>query len=113
MNASYPPRPALTPKLTHPPDRRMGLRQAHDPPRTPPQTPTRPRKDPARTRPRTSKTRKPREEADPRHQEERQEWTNGGLQNPSERSRQNEEIHTEVLLDAHATPSSVSADPDR
>ena len=60
----------------------MGLRKAHDARRAFAQAPTITRKDPARVRPRESEAGEPREETDNRDQEECEEWTDGGLQNP-------------------------------
>ena len=78
MNASTPPSPpnSLNSQLA---DRRMGLRKAHDTPRTSPKTPTRTRKDTKRIGPRKNKAREPGKEARSRYQEEREEWADGSV----------------------------------
>ena len=60
-------------------DCRMGLRQAHDPPRTLAQTSKSTGEDPARTGSREGEVRESGEEAGSGYQEERQEWANGRL----------------------------------
>ena len=73
------PRSTPIPIANSLPDRRMGLRKAHDPGREITKTPKSSRKDPERARPGASQAREPREEADPGYQEERQERANGRL----------------------------------
>ena len=62
----------------------MGVRKAHDRRRAFAQAPAIAREDPTRTRPRESEAGKPGEEADYRDQEEREEWTDGSLQDPGQ-----------------------------
>lgn len=86
----------------------MGLRQTHDTRGTPAQTPTRPRKDAARTRPRANEARAAREEAGGGYQEEREEWADGRGEGAGEGFGQDTEVYYQVLSDADAAAGDKS-----
>jgi hypothetical protein len=87
----------------------MGFRKAHDARRASTQAPTVTREDTTRTRPRESEVGEPREETDTRNQEEREEWADGGVQDPSEGFGSDKALYREVLLDENPITSDFVA----
>ena len=70
----------------------MGVWEASDSPGKTTETSARPGEDTARTRSRTDKARESREKVGAGYQEERKEWTDGGMQDPGERSGADKEV---------------------